>query len=74
MTQLPTLKAPKLVKMLTKLGFAKVRQEGSHIFFKHLDGRATVVPYHAGKDIGKGLLRAILRDINLVTKDLQRFL
>lgn len=55
MTQMPILGPRKVIKILRKLGFVKIRQEGSHIFFKHPDGRTTVVPYHAGKDIGRGL-------------------
>lgn len=70
MTQLPNLKARKLIKIIQKFGFAKVRQEGSHIFFKHPDGRTTVVPFHQGKDIGKGLLREIMKDCKLTPKDL----
>lgn len=73
MTQLPTLKAPKLIKILHKMGFVKIRQAGSHSFFKHPDGRTTVVPIHSGKDIGRGLLRAILDDIELNPKDLHKF-
>jgi len=29
---------------------------------RHPDGRATVVPVHPGEDIGRGLLRRIIRD------------
>jgi len=32
---------------------------------KHLDGRATVVPVHSGETIGPGLLRAILRGVEM---------
>ncbi len=72
MTRLPTLKARTLIKIVTRLGFIKVRQEGSHVFFKHPDGRTTVIPVHAGKDIGKGLLHSILDDLRLTVKDLQK--
>lgn len=74
MTQLPTFKPGKFIKLLRGIGFEKVRQEGSHIFFKHPDGRTTVIPFHAGKDIGRGLLREILDDIKLTPKDLQKLL
>ncbi|OGG26071.1 hypothetical protein A2960_05965 [Candidatus Gottesmanbacteria bacterium RIFCSPLOWO2_01_FULL_39_12b] len=74
MTQIPALKPRKLISILKKLGFEKIRQEGSHIFFKHLDGRTTVIPFHVGKDIGRGLLRAILDDIHLTPKELQKLL
>lgn len=71
---MPTLRPRKLIKILQGLGFEKVRQEGSHIFFKHTDGRTTVVPFHAGKDIGRGLLREILNEINLSQTDLLKLL
>jgi len=74
MTNLPTFKPQKLTKIITKLGFLKIRQEGSHIFFKHPDGRTTVIPYHQGKDIGRGLLREILKDLNITPKELQKLL
>ena len=53
-----------VVKILQRLGFQKIRQKGSHIFFLHMDGRATVVPFHKGEDIPKGLLKKILQDID----------
>ena len=70
MTQLPTFKPRKLIKIVEKFGFVKIRQEGSHIFYKHPDGRTTVIPFHQGKDIGRGLLREILKDSKLTPKDL----
>ena len=54
-----------VMKILKKLGFQALRQKGSHMFFKHSDGRTTVVPFHKGEDISKGLLRKILRDIDV---------
>lgn len=74
MTQIPILKPRKMIKILSKLGFREIRQEGSHIFFRHPDGRTTVVPFHSGKDIGRGLLRAILDDIHMSPKELQKIL
>ena len=74
MSRLPIIKPQKLIKILTKLGFRKIRQEGSHVFFKHPDGRTTVVPLHSGKDIGRGLLRAILNDIKITPKQFQKLL
>ena len=63
--RLPMLKARDLIRILTRLGFIEVRRKGSHIFFKHTDGRFTLVPKHGGEDIGRGLLRQILREIML---------
>ncbi len=63
------LKSKQVVKALLLLGFEEVRQSGSHIFFSHKDGRTTVVPLHGGEDVGRGLLRQILREINVTPED-----
>jgi len=51
-----------------------MRQSGSHIFFQHIDGRTTLVPRHGGKDIGRGLLRQILREIGIPPDDFAKLL
>lgn len=63
--QLPILKSRDLIGILRKLGFYQVRQKGAHLCFKHPDGRFTLVPRHSREEIGRGLLRQILREINL---------
>ena len=65
MPELPVLKATPLVKALERAGFVIVRQKGSHARLRHPDGRVVTVPLHPGKDIGRGLLRKILRDAEL---------
>ncbi len=60
MAKLPQLSAVQLSKILKKIGFQFIRQQGSHIFFKHPDGRATVVPNHPGENLGPGLLLKII--------------
>jgi predicted RNA binding protein YcfA (HicA-like mRNA interferase family) len=65
MTKLPVLKAEELVAALKRNGFIAGRQKGSHLRMKHSDGRVTSIPVHQGQDIGRGLLRKILRDIEL---------
>jgi predicted RNA binding protein YcfA (HicA-like mRNA interferase family) len=61
MTKLPLLTAQKVSKVLGKLGFTCVRQKGSHMFFRHPDGRTTVIPNHPGEDIDRGLLNKIIK-------------
>lgn len=61
MPKLPLLSANELFKVLTKLGFKKIRQEGSHVFFRHPDGRTTVVPNHPGEKLDRGLLNKIIK-------------
>lgn len=65
MSKLGPIKAREFIKILTKLKFTEVRQKGSHVFFSHPDGRTTLVPVHPTKEIGKGLLRSILREIKV---------
>ena len=52
-------------RVLQRLGFARVRQKGSHVFYRHPDGRTTTVPHHKGRDLAVPLVRAILADIQL---------
>jgi predicted RNA binding protein YcfA (HicA-like mRNA interferase family) len=67
---LPTLKPREVVALLESLGFAEVRQRGSHKQFRHADGRGTTVPFHAGRDISPTLLRKIAKDIGLTAEQL----
>ena len=65
MTKLKLLTATELERLLFRLGFVKVRQKGSHAFYRHEDGRTTTIPHHSGEDLPRPLLRAILREIRL---------
>ena len=65
MVKLIILSGKEMCKILEKIGFEKIYAKGSHVRFKHPDGRRTVVPVHGNEDLGKGLLREILRQINL---------
>jgi len=67
--KLKPLPSRKVISALESLGFKKTRQKGSHVFFKHLDGRTTVIPIHKGEDIGRGLLRNIIKDTGLSKDD-----
>ena len=52
MSKLPALTGTALISILKKIGFTIDRQRGSHVFMKHPDGRATVIPIHAKETIG----------------------
>ena len=54
-----------MVRALGKIAFEVIRIKGSHHFLQHPDGRATVVPVHAGETIGPGLMSKILRDTEI---------
>lgn len=70
MTRLPRLKGKEVIRILERAGFEAMRTKGSHTFLKHPDGRAPVVPVHSGETLGPGLLRAILRDVEMSVEDL----
>ena len=66
---------PRVVdRMLRRLGFARVRQRGSHVLYRHPDGRTTTVPHHKGRDLAVPLVRAILADIRLSPQEFLRLL
>ena len=70
MPPLPVMKADDLIRVLQNAGFEITRQRGSHVRMKHPDGRIVTIPVHSGRDIGRGLLRKILRDADLTVDDL----
>jgi len=68
MPKLIPIKPKRFVKILLALGFIERDAEGSHVFFKHPDGRTTVIPIHY-QEISRGLLRKILNDIQLTVEE-----
>jgi len=69
MGRVPPLRPREVIAILTSLGFAEVRQRGSHKQFRHPDGRGTTVPDHGGRDISPVLIRQIAKDIGLSADD-----
>jgi predicted RNA binding protein YcfA (HicA-like mRNA interferase family) len=65
MSHLPIVDFRTMDKVLYSLGFRVVRQKGSHVFYRHPDGRTTTLPDHPGRDLSRPLIREILREINL---------
>ncbi|MBN2368205.1 type II toxin-antitoxin system HicA family toxin [Candidatus Woesearchaeota archaeon] len=70
--KLPLISSNELCKFLEKEGFRIIRQKGSHRFYRHPDGRTTVVPMHSGKDIKRGLLKGILNEIKISREEFFR--
>jgi predicted RNA binding protein YcfA (HicA-like mRNA interferase family) len=54
------------------MGFAEVRQRGSHKQYRHTDGRGTTVPFHGSRDISPFLLKQIIKDIRLTPEEFLR--
>jgi len=65
----PRLRGREIIIALQRVGFSVKRVKGSHHFLQHPDGRATVIPVHAGEIIGPGLFNRILRDCDLTVPE-----
>jgi predicted RNA binding protein YcfA (HicA-like mRNA interferase family) len=62
----------KLIKILTKKGFEIKRRKGSHVQLEDNVGRRVTVPIHPGREIGRGLLRKILRDSEISIEEYEK--
>jgi predicted RNA binding protein YcfA (HicA-like mRNA interferase family) len=69
MAKLPRLTGKELAKIIEKFGFVHSHTTGSHMVFKHPDGRRTTIPIHAGEEIGPGLLNKIIKKDLLITRE-----
>ena len=65
MTRFPALEGKEVVAVLEKHVFFVERQRGKPLYCEASDGRAAVVPLHAGETIGPRLFAKILRDTDL---------
>lgn len=74
MSRLQIIDAKRMEKLLVRLGFAISRQRGSHVFYRHADGRTTTVPHHAGRDLARPLIREILREIEVSLEQYAKYL
>lgn len=73
MSKLPVISARECIRALEKIGFYIARQESSHITLKRDDppGRVTIPNY---KTIKPGMLRRIIRDVNLTVSEFRELL
>ena len=60
------MKVNEVIKLIKADGWVQTSSKGSHLHFTHptKPGKVTV-PYHAGKEVGKGLLNSILKQAGL---------
>lgn len=59
---MPAFKPKEVISILNKLGFIRKRQTGSHvIMYSPKSGITISVPMHT-KDIGRGLLKSIIKN------------
>lgn len=71
MPKLRPAKPEEVQRVLEKLGFQRIRQSGSHVVYRHPDGRWTTVPIHPGKDVARGTLRKIIKDLEITVEEFE---
>lgn len=73
MAKLNPLPAKKMLKILHRLGFQEIRIRGSHHYFYNQATKKTVsVPVHGNEYLGLGILKEILKDINISVEEYER--
>jgi len=73
--KLPVISGEKLIKLLEKDGFSKVRQRGSHVSLMRITPQKTfkiIVPNHP--ELAKGTLLSILRSAGITREQLAELL
>ena len=58
------MKYEELHKRVRKAGWELVRTSGSHRIYSK-DGRTYPVPFHGGKEVGKGLALKVIKEMGL---------
>ena len=72
MTKLKPAKSQEVIRVLKKKGFTLIRQGGSHAVYRHPNGKWTTVPIHKGKDVSKGVMHKILKDVGLTVEEFEK--
>lgn len=75
MPRLPTLKARDLMKVAKKIGFVYEITHGSHFIFRRTtDGKMLSIPSHKGKDLGRGITKSLIKDMEISEEEFQKLL
>lgn len=75
MPKLSVVKARQLIKALKKGKFTLQRIHGSHHIFVRIEDKLTVsVPVHRGRDLGRGITLAILKDAKISVEEFVKLL
>jgi len=71
---LPRISGREVVQALKKIGYEPDRQRGSHMILRQTDSphRRVTVPDH--KEIAKGTLRALIREVGLTVDEFKGLL
>jgi predicted RNA binding protein YcfA (HicA-like mRNA interferase family) len=70
--RLPLISGDDFIKAVHKIGYIWDHTEGSHMILLHPSGHRLSVPRH--KELGRGLLRSLIRDAGLSREEFIRLL
>jgi len=70
--RLPMISGDAFIRAVQKIGYVWDHTEGSHMILLHPSGQRLSVPRHA--ELGRGLLRALIRDAGLSREEFLRLL
>ncbi|PKL72241.1 hypothetical protein CVV26_02525 [Candidatus Kuenenbacteria bacterium HGW-Kuenenbacteria-1] len=72
--RLPIIRPQKVIKVLKKIGFEKIRQTGSHLILANRATKKIIpIPVH-NRDIKCGLLSSIIKQANLTIEEFIKLL
>lgn len=69
MSRIPPATFRKLDRILRRLGFEPRRGKGSHVVYRHPDGRTATLADHGAREIGAEIIQDILKDVGLSRDD-----
>lgn len=74
MSTLPRISGLEIASALSKIGYKIDRQKGSHILLREITypHRRVVVPDH--REVGKGTLRKIIKQVGLTIEEFKQLL
>ena len=73
MPRLIPISGKKLLKILVKKNYEIVRISGSHHFLENkVENKSTTVPIHSNEDLGRGLLKQILNDLEISVDEFEK--
>lgn len=72
--KVPVVKPRELIRVLVKIGCIQKRQTGSHVIFEYPKNRVLIIVPQHPRDLKKGVLRGIIKDLNLTVEEFKNLL
>lgn len=74
MDHIPSISPKRFIRILERVGFVVIRQNGSHVRLKFMERNLRVsVPLH-NKDFSRGLLKTILKQAQISEDEFKKML